>query len=135
MPSVFKASGIPQFFYPSQRCSKSPLFSCLTYIDAAFFSPDLLFFIFLFFLPARIAPFLTGTEKERIWVGSVYWFPLFLPTSFSSPFWGDMGLAGSVYWLPFPALSTKPLISGSYRGFWVSILDSWVTILERISVY
>ena len=135
MPSVFKASGIPRFFYPSRRRSKSSLFSCLTYIDADTSLPDLLFFIFfIFFSQPRLSPFLPGPKRKDLgWVSILV--SLFLPASFGSPFWGGMGFAGSVYWLPFPALSTKPLISGSYRGFWVSILDSWVTILERISVY
>ena len=135
LPSVFKASGIPRFFYPFRRRSKSSLFF-LSYLYRRrhFLSGFTFFHFFYFFSQPGLLPFLPGLKRKDLgWVSILVSF--FLPASFGSPFWGDMGLAGSVYWLPFPALSTRPLISGSYRGFWVSILDSWVTILERISVY
>ena len=135
MPSVFKASGIPRFFYPSRRRSKSSPFFLSYLYRRRHFPSGFTFFHFFIFFPSPNCSLSYRDRKGRIWDGSVYWFSLFLPASFGSSFWGGMGLAGSVYWLPFPALSTRPLISGSYRGFWVSILDSWVTILERISVY
>ena len=79
-----------------------PFFSCLTYIDADIFSPDLLFFIF--FIPARIAPFLTGTEKEGFGLGQYtgFLFSSPLPSALlSGVIWGLLGQYTGFPFLPF----------------------------------
>ena len=136
LPSVFKASGIPRFFYPSRRRSKSSLFFLSYLYRRSLFLSGFTFFIFFtFFLPARIAPFLTGTEKEGFGLGQYtgFLFSSPLPSALlSGVVWGLLGQYTGSPFLPF---QPDPWFLALIGAFGVSILDSWVTILERFSVY